>query len=64
MVWKEKYLRLFADLENTKKRLVRSSALEVGAEKEALLRDVLPVADALDLAFIHASPEEDNRSIL
>ena len=64
MVWKEKYLRLIADLENTKKRLARSSAQEVEAEKEALLRDVLPVADALDLAFIHASPEEDNRSIL
>lgn len=64
MVWKEKYLRLVADLENTKKRLARSSAQEVEAEKEALLRDALPVADALDLAFIHASPEEDNRSIL
>jgi molecular chaperone GrpE len=64
MVWKEKYLRLFADMENTKKRLARSSAQEVAAEKEALLRDVLPVADALDLAFMHASREEDNRSIL
>ena len=63
MVWKEKYLRLFADLENTKKRLSRNSAQEVEAEKEALLRDVLPVADALDLAFMHASPEEDSRSI-
>jgi molecular chaperone GrpE len=64
MVWREKYLRLFADLENTKKRLARSSAQEMAAEKEALLLDVLPVADALDLAFIHASPEEDSRSIL
>lgn len=64
MVWKEKYLRFFADLENTKKRLARNFAQEVEAEKEALLRDLLPVADALDLAFMHASPEEDNRSIL
>ena len=56
MVWKEKYLRLVADLENTKKRLARSSAQEVEVEKEALLRDVLLVADALDLAFIHAPP--------
>lgn len=64
MVWREKYLRLIADLENTKKRLARSAAQEVAAEKEALLRDVLPVADALDLAFMHASREEDNRSIL
>jgi molecular chaperone GrpE len=63
-VWKEKYARLFADLENTKKRLARSSAQEVEAEKEALLRDALPVADGLDLALKHTSREEDNRSIL
>ena len=63
-IWKEKYLRLQADLENTKKRLARNSAQEVEAQKEALLRDVLPVADALDLALLHTSREEDNRSIL
>ena len=63
-VWKEKYVRLFADLENTKKRLARSSAQEVEAEKEALLRDVLPVADGLDLALMHMSREEDNRNLL
>ena len=39
-VWKDKYVRLCADLENTKKRLARSSTQEVEAEKEALLRDV------------------------
>jgi molecular chaperone GrpE len=32
--WKEKYLRLLADLENTKKRLTRTSALEVETQKE------------------------------
>jgi len=63
-VWKDKYVRLFADLENTKKRLARSSAQEVEAEKEALLRDVLPVADGLDLALMHTQQEDDNRSIL
>jgi molecular chaperone GrpE len=63
-VWKDKYLRLYADVENTKKRLARSSAQEVEAQKEALLRDMLPVADALDLALMHASEKEDNRSIL
>jgi len=62
--WKDKYARLYADLENTKKRLIRMSAQEVEAEKEVLLRDVLPVADGLDLALMHTSHEEDNRSIL
>jgi molecular chaperone GrpE len=36
----------------------------VEAEKEALLRDVLPVADGLDLAVMHTSREEDSRNLL
>ena len=63
-VWKGRYVRLYADLENTRKRLARSSAQEVKAEKEALLRDVLPVADGLDLAIMHTSREEDSRDFL
>ena len=63
-LWKDKYVRLYADLENTKKRLIRSSAQEVEAEKEALLRDLLPVADGLDLALMHTSSEEDGRNLL
>ena len=62
--WKERYLRLLADLENTKKRLARTSAEEVEAQRKALLRDILPVADGLDLALRHISQEEDSRSIL
>jgi len=63
-VWKGRYLRLLADLENTKKRLARTSAQEVEAQKEALLRDILPVADGLDLALLHTSHEEDSRNIM
>ena len=61
---KGRYLRLLADLENTKKRLARTAAQEVEAQKEALLRDILPVADGLDLALLHTSHEEDSRNIL
>ena len=64
VAWKERYLRQLADLENTKKRLARSSAQEVDTQKETLLRDILPVADGLDLALLHTSPEDDNRNIL
>ncbi len=63
-VWKERYLRLLADLENTKKRLARTSAQEVEAKMETLLRDILQVADGLDLALLHTSYEEDSRNIL
>lgn len=62
--WKERYLRLRADLENTKKRLTRTSAQEIKAQKETLLGDILPIADGLDLALLHTSPEEDRRNIL
>ena len=64
VAWKERYLRQLADLENTKKRLARSSAQEVDAQKETLLRDILPVADGLDLALLHSSPDDDSRNIL
>jgi len=63
-VWKERYLRLLADLENTKKRLARTSAQEVEAQKESMLKDILPVADGLDLALSHTSHQEDSRNIL
>ena len=63
-VWKERYLSLLADLENTKKRLDRSSLQSVESQKERLLKDILPVADGLDLALRHTSPEEDSRNIL
>lgn len=63
-VWKGRYLRLLADLENTKKRLTRTSAQEVEAQKEMLLRDILPVADGLDLALRHTSQDEDSKNIL
>jgi len=63
-VWKGKYLRLLADVENIRKRLARTSSQEVEAQKEALLKDILPIADGLDLALMHTSHEEDSRNIL
>ncbi|MFH2059464.1 MAG: hypothetical protein ABIJ59_11260 [Pseudomonadota bacterium] len=43
-VWKDRYIRLFADLENTKKRYFRDSAQQVERQKEKLLSDLLLVA--------------------
>ena len=63
-LWKERYQRLLADRENTKKRLARTSAQEVEAQKERMLKDILPVADGLDLALLHTSHQEDSRNIL
>jgi len=62
--WKDKYIHLLADLDNTKKRLVRNSAQEVEGQKEKLLNDVLPFADGLDLALLHISDGNDNRNVI
>lgn len=56
-VWKDKYLHLLADLDNTKKRLARASSLEVECQNTDLLRNLLPVADGLDLVLTHISGE-------
>ena len=55
MVWKERYARLQADLENTKKRLEKRYVSEAEQARHALLRDMLPVADNLESALQHSS---------
>ena len=61
--WEEKYYYLLADLENTKKRLARASALEIEGQRTELLKDVIKLADGLDLALNHISGEDDSRNI-
>jgi molecular chaperone GrpE len=51
--WQEKYLRLYADFENGKKRLEQRYALESQQKQENLLRDMLPLADNLERAIQH-----------
>ena len=53
--WKDKYLRLYADLDNTKRRLQQQSAIQVEQQKKQLLRDFLPLVDNLERALQHAS---------
>lgn len=56
--WQDKYRRLYAELENSKKRLARLYANQAEQEKEQLLRDMLPVADNLERALTNASGDE------
>ena len=51
-------------MEKAKKRLARISAQTAEAQKEALPRDILPVADALDLVLLHLSHKEENIKII
>lgn len=51
--WQEKYTRLYAEFENSKKRLEQRYALESQQNQEKLLRDMLPLADNLERAIAH-----------
>jgi molecular chaperone GrpE len=56
--WRERYLRLAADLDNSKKRLAQSYQRQAEQEKERLLGDFLEVADNLERALANADPAQ------
>ena len=62
-VWKEKYLRLAADIENTKKRLAQNYARKAEWEKEQVLIEFLDVADNLERAVDHAGDNDQSALI-
>ncbi len=61
--WRDRYLRMAADLENTKKRLERIHTDRALTAQKRLLRDLLPLADNLERAVAHASPAEQRSSL-
>ena len=61
--WRDRYLRMAADLENTKKRLERIHSDRALTAQERLLRDLLPLADNLERAIAHATPAEQRSSL-
>ena len=48
---KDNYLRLAADFDNFQKRTRRDSGQQAAAEKEAFIRDLLPILDNLERAL-------------
>ncbi|MEM8883471.1 MAG: nucleotide exchange factor GrpE [Planctomycetota bacterium] len=58
--WKDQYLRCLAELDNMRKRGERERASARKFALEALMRDLLPVLDALEFA---AAAEGDAKSI-
>ena len=53
--WKDKYLRLYAEMENTKKRLEKRLQIELLEKTSAVLSDMLPVADNLERVMKYAA---------
>jgi molecular chaperone GrpE len=52
----ERYIRLAADFENFKKRAAQEIEKRSAAQKEALVRDLLPVFDNLERSLANSAP--------
>jgi molecular chaperone GrpE len=55
----EKFLRVYAELENYKKRVEKDRTESLRYANEGLLRDLLPFIDNLERAINHASAEKN-----
>jgi molecular chaperone GrpE len=60
----DRYLREAADADNFRKRLQRDKADAVRYANEAILRDLLPIIDSLELAVAHAEPAGREQSVV
>ena len=61
--FKDKYLRMAADLDNFRKRARREVEDAERRGKESFLRDILPVFDNLERAVQHASQATDAKAV-
>ena len=52
-----KYLRLYAEFENYKKRVIKDKEELIKYGNESLLYDLLPVVDSLEMALQHAADD-------
>jgi molecular chaperone GrpE len=61
---KDKYLRTLADAENARKRIRQQSEESVRIQREAILRDLLPIIDNLERALAAAREGTDTKTIV
>lgn len=61
---KDKYLRLYAEFENYKRRVNKDKEELVRYGNEALIYELLPVIDNLEMALQHASDEESSSGLV
>lgn len=60
----DKYVRLYAEFENYRKRVAREKAELVKYGNEELLKEILPVVDNLEKALEHAHKGDDPYAIV
>ena len=62
--FKDRYLRLYAEFENFKKRAQRDQIDHMKYATEKMLRDLLPVVDNLERAVAHARTRNADQTII
>jgi molecular chaperone GrpE len=61
--WKDKYVRLCADVENIKKQLQRKYSNQVEQYEDQLLKEILPTVDNLEQVLVHKEHDKRCESI-
>lgn len=61
---KEKYLRLYSDFENYRKRTAKERMDLISTASEGLMQDLIPVVDDFERAFKANEFEEDGKKVL
>lgn len=61
---KDKYLRTLADSENARKRIRQQSEESIRIQREAILRDLLPIIDNLERALAASRSGTDAKTIV
>jgi molecular chaperone GrpE len=60
--WRERYMRLQAEVENLRRRWEQRYTTELAEARHAILRDMLPLADHLELAMRHSEMVEGEQA--
>lgn len=60
--WRERYVRLQAELDNLRRRWEQRFATETASARQDILRDMLPLADHLELALRHGEELTGNQA--
>jgi molecular chaperone GrpE len=62
MSWRERYIRLQSELENLRRRWEQRFESDTANARQEILRDMLPLADHLELALQHGAALQDEQA--
>jgi len=60
----DKYLRLYSDFENFRKRTIKEKGDLISSASEGVIKELLPVLDDFERAFVNNEPTTETESVL